>query len=42
MSHTAAAALVLAGAAAAIYGTLKDHRMKDIFDVLEDWLPRAA
>ena len=32
----------LAGAAAAIYAALKDHRLEEIYDVLEDWLPRAA
>lgn len=32
----------LAGAAGAFYAALKDHRLKKIYDILEDWLPRAA
>jgi TRAP-type mannitol/chloroaromatic compound transport system permease small subunit len=32
----------MAGAAAALYAALKDHRLDHIYDVLEDWLPRAA
>ncbi|HKW68008.1 MAG TPA: SDR family oxidoreductase [Terriglobales bacterium] len=32
----------VAGATAAIYAGLKNRRFKSVYDVLEDWLPRAA
>ncbi|HKW27103.1 MAG TPA: SDR family oxidoreductase [Terriglobales bacterium] len=32
----------VAGATAAIYAALKNRRLKNVYDVLEDWLPRAA
>ena len=32
----------VAGAAAAICAVLKDRRLEKVYDVLEDWLPRAA
>ena len=32
----------LAGAAAALYATFKNGRLEQIYEVLEDWLPRTA
>jgi hypothetical protein len=32
----------VAGATAAIYAALKNRRLQNVYDVLEDWLPRAA
>ena len=32
----------LAGAAGLVYAALKNQRLEEIYDVLEDWLPRAA
>ncbi|HKT69370.1 MAG TPA: SDR family oxidoreductase [Terriglobales bacterium] len=42
-SHRLLLGLVgVAGATAAIYAALKNRRFKSVYDVLEDWLPRAA
>jgi len=32
----------VAGATAAIYAALKNRRLQNVYDVLEDWLPRAG
>lgn len=32
----------VAGVTAAVYTALKNRRLKNVYDVLEDWLPRAA